>query len=269
MKERSIANRAETLKEKALSIEHFCHFGVRKFTVNKTEYTSGTPIGFLAPRIAYILSGECTIVSDEGEVLNISQGDVWFVPKGKPYTSYWKSDGVIEFYAMEFEADLISFEYTDFHVAKAVGVKACFEMLEGKIEKKDSIGALRYFYELLDAVLPLVKKEDNPKGASVTAALKYIHNNYAKPLLVEDLAAICYMSASRFYTVFKETVGMTPIEYKNRLKIARACMLIESGFPLDEVCEALNLSSPAFLRRLMKKHLGITPKEIKNRQPVL
>ena len=269
MKERKIEERAETLREKASATEHFCHFGVKKVSVNKIKYTAGAPFGFLAPRIAYILSGECTMVSESGEVLNISPGDVWFVPKGKPYTSYWKSNGLIEFYTMEFEADLISFEYKDFCVAKARGISTCFEMLAKRIDENDSIGALRYFYELLDVILPLVKKGDNPKGASVTAALKYIHNNYSSPLMVEELAAICYMSASRFYTVFKQTVGLTPIEYKNRLKIARACMLIESGFSLDEVCDTLNFSSPAFLRRLMKKHLGVTPKEIKNRHSEL
>ena len=222
-------------------------------------------MGFLAPRIAYIMSGECKMISDDGEVLTISPGDAWFVPKGKPYTSHWKGDGIIEFYTMEFEADLISFEYTKFQAVRACDLKNVFEMLIKKLEEKDSIGSLRYFYELLDTLIPHLEKDELKSKASIAEALKYIHNNFAKNLKVEELAAVCYMSSSRFYTVFKETVGTSPIEYKNSLKLARASMLIESGHTLDEVCEILNFSSPAFLRRLMKKHLGTTPKEIKNR----
>jgi len=76
------------------------------------------------------------------------------------------------------------------------------------------------------------------------------------------------MSSSRFYEVFREAIGESPINYKNRIRVAHAKMLIQEGKTLDEVCELLHFSSPSFLRRMMKKFLGITPKEAKRNESI-
>ena len=46
---------------------------------------------------------------------------------------------------------------------------------------------------------------------------------------VKKLADMCYMSSSRFYEVFREAVGESPINYKNRIRVSYAKMLIQEG----------------------------------------
>jgi AraC-like DNA-binding protein len=45
--------------------------------------------------------------------------------------------------------------------------------------------------------------------------------------------------------------------------LARAEALLLQGKTTEEVCEILHFSSPTFMRRMMKKHLGMTPRDIK------
>ena len=73
------------------------------------------------------------------------------------------------------------------------------------------------------------------------------------------------MSESKFYAEFKKIVGISPIDYKNNLKASKAAEMILQKTTLEEICETLGYSSPAFLRRQLKKHVGKIPCELKNR----
>ena len=94
-------------------------------------------------------------------------------------------------------------------------------------------------------------------------ALKYLRDQNSETVRVEKAASLCYMSPSRFFEVFREAVGISPIQYKNRIKLARAEALLLQGKTAEEVCELLHFSSPTFMRRMMKKHLGVIPRDIK------
>ena len=61
---------------------------------------------------------------------------------------------------------------------------------------------------------------------------------------------------------------VSPIEYKNSLKIARAIELLQSGYTLEKICEQLNFSSSAFLRSMIKKYSGQTPRNLKKGVPL-
>ena len=77
---------------------------------------------------------------------------------------------------------------------------------------------------------------------------------------------MCSLSESGFYQLFKKVTKLSPIEYKNSVKLSHAVTMIKNGSTLEEICEKLNFTSPAFLRRLMKKHYKKTPREIKSEE---
>jgi AraC-like DNA-binding protein len=62
---------------------------------------------------------------------------------------------------------------------------------------------------------------------------------------------------------------ISPIEFKNSIKLSHAVNFLISGKSLEEICERLNFASPAFLRRLIKKRYNKTPKEIKKEKILL
>ena len=243
---------------------HFCNFSLEK--IYRPEPTvSGHEYGFLSPRLAYILKGECTVQLPDGKTMECSEGCVWYIPKNKPYKSIWRTDSHIEIYAIEFDVDYLSNVYTTFQTFNDDSALDLFSDLFKNKEENNSIGATSSFYKILEKILPLLKKDDDEDIKQILPAINYINEHFASKIMVEKLASVCFMSESRFYQVFKKATKLSPIEYKNQVKLSHAIRLIGSGETLESVCEKLNFASPSFLRRLIKKHFNKTPKQLKNK----
>lgn len=243
--------------------EHFCRFFVRRNSKNHS-YTAGTKIGFSAPRLAFIKRGRCIVETSDGTVFHLQSGDVWFLPKLASYVSHWYAEDDIVFYMVEFDVDFLFLYYQFMQVVHLPEAEKDFDLLLEAWEREDSFQSLAALFMLLHRVFPLLEKSENKYGNRILPALKYLRDLNSENIRVEVAAALCYMSPSRFYEVFREAVGVSPIQYKNRIKLAHAETLLMQGKTSEEVCEMLHFSSPSFMRRMMKKNLGVTPRDIKN-----
>lgn len=56
----------------------------------------------------------------------------------------------------------------------------------------------------------------------VARAISWIKNNYAEPVLVEDLAKISGMSTSSFHLHFKEITAMSPLQFQKAIRLQEA-----------------------------------------------
>ena len=247
---------------------HLCNFFLEK-VYRPEPSVSGMEYGFLMPRLAYILRGECTVVFPDGSQMECKEGSVWYLPKNKPYKSIWRSNDYIEFYAIEFELDNISDTCTTFQSLEDTDTLELWQELFLRQEKNDSLKTTISFYKIFDKILPLLKKDDNDEIKQILPALNYLNTNFIAKIKVNELAKMCYTSESRFYQLFKKITNLSPIEYKNQIKLSHAIKMIKNGKTLEEVCENLNFTSPSFLRRLIKSFFGKLPKEIKKEQIVL
>lgn len=100
------------------------------------------------------------------------------------------------------------------------------------------------------------------KRDMLNKALSYIENNLNEEFNVNKLAAMTYLSPGYFRKIFKESVGLTPLEYINRLRISQAISLIkEGGRTVSEISELVGISDPNYFARLFKKITGTTPSD--------
>lgn len=77
---------------------------------------------------------------------------------------------------------------------------------------------------------------------------------------IQDLADRCHVSASHVYHLFKKTLGMTPTQYINEIRIEKAASKIRhSDMKLDEIACITGFSSTSYFREVFKAHTGITP----------
>lgn len=240
--------------------EHFCRFFARR-NERCGPYTAGTKVGFAAPRLAYIKRGRCVVENADGAVFHLQAGDLWFLPKLASYVSHW--EGEVTYDMVEFDVDFLSLYYQSMQALRLPELEKDFDLLLEAAGKEDSFQGLSILFSLLHRILPLLKKSENKWGDRILPALKYLRDQNSERVRVEEAAALCYMSPSRFFEVFREAVGVSPIQYKNRIKLERAASLLLEGKTTEEVCGLLHFSSPTFMRRMMKKHLGLTPREVK------
>ena len=176
---------------------HSCHYYLER-VYRPFDHTSTINVGFCFPRIAYMIKGECTVYTYDGKILECKENDVWFLPKNKPYHAIWHQNNGVEFYVIEFDSDFLSESYSNFHIISNTNTLPIIDKLFESRKNNDSIAELKYFYTLLDKILPLLKNDDTKNIDSILPALNYLNENFTLSIKVDDLAKMCYMSKSTF-----------------------------------------------------------------------
>ncbi len=99
-------------------------------------------------------------------------------------------------------------------------------------------------------------------------AIAWLKANYAKPLRVDELAAIAHMGTSTLHHHFRALTAMSPLQYQKRLRLvaARERMLIE-GTDAASAAFAVGYESPSQFSRDYKRLFGQPPlRDVKSRQ---
>src|SRR6516165_8695912 len=74
----------------------------------------------------------------------------------------------------------------------------------------------------------------------IDKAIEYMSQNLDKPLQASELAAVANVSLSHFFALFKQSMGCSPMDYFTRLRIFRACQLLDStSARVKEIAAAL------------------------------
>ncbi len=124
----------------------------------------------------------------------------------------------------------------------------------------------RYGYEILQILLGhSVEKADIfdqfSKVKRIKPVLEYISKNYAKKLTIRDLAQIARLSVSRFHSVFKKTIHMSPIEYLRnyRLNKAKTLFLQNPEMTVSQIGNMVGYPDQFHFSKLFKSLFGISP----------
>ena len=106
----------------------------------------------------------------------------------------------------------------------------------------------------------LCRAAETPCAQRLLPAVNYLHQNLTKPLDCQQLAALCFVSTTRFYKLFKAQFGTTPLGYRDQLLTERAAMLLQmEDLSIREVADLLGFSDPAYFSRFFKKQTGRSP----------
>lgn len=238
------------------------NFCFNHLVFHKHKYTdnhAGSPFHYLA----YMIKGHSRIVSDN-ITIEISPGDLFYIPKGLPYQSYWDSEDDIQF---------LSFGFHFFPEAQTkhffLQTIPCDDRLKEEItaipirSHTDSfvIGA---FYSVLSKVTVLLQydRKSSKKGiAEIASWYIYEHINCN----VSDLANYCLMSKSALYLTFQKEVKLTPNELIQKIKCKKAeSLLVTTDKSVQEISDLLNFSSTSYFRKILKLHTGKNPREIRS-----
>nr|WP_225958044.1 AraC family transcriptional regulator [Amycolatopsis lexingtonensis] len=149
--------------------------------------------------------------------------------------------------------------------------------------------------ELLDAALRLLRLLDHPADAPVLApliereilwrlltgphgalvrqigladsglshvsrAIRWIRDNYAEPMRIEELARLSDLSASAFHRHFRAVTAMSPLQFQKRIRLqeARSLLLADSG-DVAGVGHLVGYDSPSQFNREYRRLFGAPP----------
>lgn len=228
-----------------------------------TDSRKGAPMHFLA----YMEKGSAKLVAAHKTVL-VRTGDVFYIPRGLPYQSYWytEGEGTVNFLSFGF-LELFAKESAAYDLQKlalpeqTVRVIRAIPTGEGQV----SCRTLSLFYGAMAEVLPHLSRSKAGKDERLLAQIKAcIAANPHAPM--SKIAAMCALSEPRLYAIFSRNSDTTPNEYRCALLCKRAVtLLLTTDQTVEDIAEQLGFSSASYFRKTLKKYTALTPREIRRK----
>ena len=90
----------------------------------------------------------------------------------------------------------------------------------------------------------------------------YIEEHWNETFKVFDAANLCGMCESYFRRLFLEWSGMSPIEYRNTIRLSNAKSMLAVGtYTVKEVAAAVGFDDSFYFARAFKRQTGFSPTE--------
>ncbi|MBP1906489.1 iron complex transport system substrate-binding protein [Paenibacillus turicensis] len=117
---------------------------------------------------------------------------------------------------------------------------------------------LSFVHEMLRQIR--VRFLQNNRLDIVTEAIHYMQDHYQEPITADRLARIYNCSTSYLARLFKNQLGVGPIEYLIHMRIHKAKqLLLKTEARLGEIASNVGYSDVYYFSRLFKKHTGYSP----------
>ena len=206
-----------------------------------------------------------------GTECDLTDGGFLFFRPGEPQEHICVSPDGGEFYYIHFFApqnfDLFGLESARVYPAKPsheIG-----EMFEGMIAE---LQAKLPFYErvvisrFFELVARLQRRAESlrpagPHAECINRVLQLLNREFERELSLDELAATAAMSKYHFLRCFKAMVGVSPLEYRNALRIEHAKVLLEDlALPVAQVGVMVGFSSGAYFSDAFKRAVGCSPR---------
>lgn len=240
----------------------FCNsFVFNNFHFMKYKYTDNST-GIQVHYFAYMTKGSAKLCTKD-DTVHIRQGDIFYIPNGCKYCSYWYGEPEIEFISLGFRF------MPNFHNRYYAPQVIEKEKNEVKIMKEISqCGALDSltigkFYTLIGQLLPKMRFQYHDKQTELIENVKCLltlHPNYA----ISDIARECAISESALYSAFRKHSDKSIHEIKKTVIMEAAKeLLISTDYLIEEISRMLNFSSSVYFRKCFKEHFGVSPRQMR------
>ncbi|MGC3990873.1 MAG: AraC family transcriptional regulator [Chthoniobacteraceae bacterium] len=150
--------------------------------------------------------------------------------------------------------------------------RTCLEMLASGVSGKSSrVAAITQLF-----ATHLVEQYTTPSGVireyrggltirQLRKVQDHVSEHLSEDISIDRLARLVELSASHFSHVFKETTGVTPLQFVTRERISRAQRLIrETSRTLIEIGLEVGYTSPSHFAQVFRRVAGITPTAFRN-----
>ena len=91
-------------------------------------------------------------------------------------------------------------------------------------------------------------------------ALDYIADHCGEKIYIDTLAEMISVSADYFTKMFKESIGKTPIDYINGVRVNKALELLSvTDTPLNDIADKSGFANPNYFHKIFKQYMNTSP----------
>ena len=184
----------------------------------------------------------------------------------RPWSIYWlHAQGTrLKEFLQELE---VSVNDPVIHVGENLQIVSLFEEIVELVEhgyaQNQLLCASQAFGHLLALTIRLRRdNHDEQPDARVKVAhtITYMKSHLDQPLKLDALAAIASLSRSQYAALFKQQTGYAPMDYFTRLRIHRACQLLDTTrLSVKLVAAKLGYEDPLYFSRVFRMVNEVSP----------
>ena len=155
------------------------------------------------------------------------------------------------------------------------------ERLHRLYDTPSSLGRMAQFLtllsrlsELADGARPLstegfVPALNHGDGARIDRIVRFVEENYGRPIALREAAGLAHMSASAFSRYFRAKIGKSFIRFVNELRVSHACrLLIEGDLSITEICFACGYENISNFNRRFRQVRALSPRDFRRASQV-
>ncbi|TWT98340.1 helix-turn-helix domain-containing protein [Stieleria varia] len=125
--------------------------------------------------------------------------------------------------------------------------------------------ATTLFLQLVAYLSRCYSRARDPGGRSllaIAAAISHLERNYSQQITLDELVEMSGMSRRNFLRIFESTMGLPPIKYLIRLRIRRACELLQQGeLGISEIALRVGFPDSNYFSRQFRAVTGSSPSQ--------
>ena len=227
--------------------------------------------------ILYIWNGEACFWSDKKQETKVNAGELVFIPKGCVYKMQYTAPDTtfvlinLELFDKSGEGILISKNISviarDGQNNRIAWIMSNLEMcgasrnLSAVFRRKELVYKL--FGIIFESELSVTSKAG--KYPQIFAGVMMLEQSFLENLPISAFADACNISVSQFRTLFNKQYNMSPVQYRNHLRINRAIdILSEGSCTVSEAAYACGFENVGYFCRYYKKITGKTLNQTKH-----
>lgn len=141
----------------------------------------------------------------------------------------------------------------------------------GEVPETAPFKVLGLFLELLGEIrqknlftshLPPMNGHDEKKVVKLKMVLKYIRENFADDITLDDMSAVAGFSCKYFCKFFKNMTGTTPVNYLMEYRIERAARkLLGTDLSVTQIAYDCGFNDVSYFIKTFKAFKQVSPKE--------
>ena len=239
----------------------FSYFLFNEFCINETRHRDNSKrvgchyLGFMKQGKGLIISGN--------KRLEIAENEMFYIPKGCKYHSYWIANNIVKF-------DSIGFLYFPSNAKNGYSLqkinydeKIFEEFLPLSNSKAINVNSVGQLYRLLGSIEEIMEKAPFSRSDEVVNNLILLMNKNHQRTIAE-YAVDCDVSETLLYKYVQKVLKKTP----NRLRQEIACqkaikLLCSTSLSVEEICGRIGFSSASYFRKVLFSVVGKTPSDVR------
>lgn len=237
-------------------------FSVTSVTAKSDKWIGYSQCDYLkygrTANLVHIVTSGTRMYEFDDNIFTVEKGCVLFIPDGTHYKTWSCNEcsGIGICFKFKEDMQIVEGVYHNCRDEHGNYLNLFERLLESYM---NSPRMLLHQNSLLLRIIDHMTAESSPEtkySVLLSPSIHFIREHYCEKLPVSVYAAECNLSESYFRRIFFRYMNMTPIEYRDNMRLDEAKRLRMTGMSMSEIAEAVGFCDAAYLRKLFKKTKG-------------